>query len=70
MAYNDDLMQKRACDIYVFAIKYYESGRHDRSWRWVWRHRVEPEYHISYSTFKKYLKIAKRNEKIYLILQK
>ena len=46
----------------MFALKYYEPGRHDRSWKWVWKYRVEPEYHISFSTFKKYLKMYVRKQ--------
>jgi hypothetical protein len=53
-------MEQRAREVSAFTRKYYEQGRHDRSLRWVWRYRVEPAYHISYSTLKKYLKITEK----------
>jgi len=57
MAYTNTYLLQRVAEIQAFARQHYEPGRQDRSWRWVWQHRVKPKYHISYRTFNKYMKI-------------
>lgn len=51
MAYNRLNYLKRVRDIQQLATQYYEPGRQDRNWRWVWRNHVNPRFHISYARF-------------------
>ncbi|MDR2652060.1 MAG: hypothetical protein LBC68_07050 [Prevotellaceae bacterium] len=60
MAYNNENLLNRISEICEFAYRRYEQGRQDRSWRWVWRYHVHPTYHISFRTFKQYLKVYKK----------
>lgn len=52
---------KRALRVYEIFEAHYEEGRHDRSARWVYYHRVRPVYAISESTYKRYLRIAREH---------
>jgi len=50
-------MLRRIAAIQELARLYYEPGRQDRSWRWVWRYHILPIYQISFSTFEKYMSV-------------
>ena len=47
--------------IYSFALEFYEEGNQSKSFVNVWRLHVQPKYGISYRTFLRYIKIARRN---------
>ena len=57
MAYNRQYMLRRIDAVQKLARLYYEPGRQDRSWRWVWRCHILPIYQISFSTFEKYMSV-------------
>lgn len=56
MAYNNTYRLRRIADIQQLAREHYEPGRHDRSWRVVWRKHIAPVYHIGFRTFMSYMK--------------
>ena len=62
MAYNREYMLRRIDMVQKLARQYYEPGRHDRSWRWVWRYRVLPVYSISFRTFESYMAVDVEKE--------
>lgn len=53
----------RAEQICKIAAEYYEPGRQDRSYKWVWRYHILPIYGINYRTFLKYMKETGRMKK-------
>lgn len=65
MAYNRKNYLKKVADIQTFARQYYESGRQDRNWRWVWRNHINPRHHLCYHGFLRIMRIdvAKELEK-------
>jgi len=63
MAYNNKYRLERARTIQSIVRQWYEPGRHDRCRRWIWEHKVQPMFKISYSAFKKDLKFIKDYEK-------
>lgn len=36
--------------------QYYEPGRHDRCYRWVWKHYIKDMFHVEYKTYLKWLR--------------
>lgn len=54
--------KRKMLAIAEFAFSFYEPGRQDRAWVWVWRHRVYPLYFIGYKTFLKYIKEYEREK--------
>ena len=51
MAYdNKNFLKKREAAVRL-ANEYYEPGRQDRCYKWVWRKYIQPLYHIEYKTF-------------------
>lgn len=57
MAYNRINHLHKVADIQNYARQYYEQGRQDRNWRWVWRNHIYPKCHISYFQFTRMNKI-------------
>ena len=46
-------------EVYRVYEKWFEPGRHDRSKKWIYTHKIEKEFGISYRTFHRYLETAK-----------
>lgn len=57
MSYNKKGYYKRAQKIQQIAKEFYEPGRQDRCYKWVWRYHVLPVYGIQYRAFLTYLKV-------------
>ena len=57
MAYNRINYLNRVHEIQQFARQFYEPGRQDRSWAWVWKNRVYPAFCNSRRTFTSYMSI-------------
>ena len=56
MAYNRrNYIQKRKHAVQI-ANSYYEPGRHDRCYRWVWRKYIRDTFHVDYMTFMRWLR--------------
>lgn len=47
----------RAKAIRELTMRYYEPGRKDRSYMWVWRRYIRPQFGICYRTYMTYLDI-------------
>jgi hypothetical protein len=39
------------------AARYYEPGRQDRCYKWVWKRHIAPIYGFGYRTFLRYLNV-------------
>lgn len=50
----------RALRVYEIYEAHYEEGNQSRSARWVYQYKVRPVYAISESTYKRYLRIARK----------
>lgn len=57
MAYTRFNYLERVREIQQYARAWYEPGRQDRCWRWVWKHHVRDKYFMDYQTFLNMLKI-------------
>ena len=51
MAYNNKNFLKRRAAAVRLANEYYEPGRQDRCYKWVWRKYIRPVYQVEYKTF-------------------
>jgi hypothetical protein len=60
MPYNRVNLNKRIIEVCEYAYQYHEAGRLDRSWAVIWRIYVNPRYHISMRTFRRYLRIDRK----------
>lgn len=52
-----DSLKQRIKTVQEISRLYYEPGRHDRSYKWVWRYKVYPIIPICYRVFLNYMKI-------------
>lgn len=52
-------------DIQNIAKRYFDD---DRSYRWIWKHKINDVYHISYITFMNYISTSSVTTKINAIL--
>lgn len=53
----------RALRVYEIYKAHYEEGNQSRSARWVYLYKVIPIHAISYSTYKRYLRMAREHYK-------
>lgn len=49
---------KRAIQVREVVNKWYEPGRQDRCYEWIYRTKIKAEFGISSRTFRKYLRIT------------
>lgn len=40
--------------------QYYEAGRHDRCYKWVWRKHIRDTFHIEYRTYLQWIRQEKK----------
>jgi len=59
---------KQAEKVREIVDQWYEPGRHDRCYNWVFVHKIRPVFGISKSTYKRYLQLAptKKKQKIFI----
>lgn len=63
MAYNRrNYIQKRKHAVQI-ANSYYEPGRHDRCYRWVWRKYIRDTFHVDYMTFMRWLREERQTQR-------
>lgn len=56
MPYNKkNYIQKRRHALQV-TLQYYEPGRQDRCYRWVWKKYIKDQFHVEYNTYMKWMR--------------
>ena len=63
MPYNNKNLIRRQQHAIRITEQYYEPGRHDRCYRWVWRKYIYEMFHIEYRTYLKWLRAEKKRQK-------
>ena len=60
MAYNNKNFLKRRAAAVRLANEYYEPGRQDRCYKWVWRKHIYPIYQVEYDTLLRWIRAEKK----------
>lgn len=56
MAYHNKNAIARRKEAVKVTKAYYEPGRHDRCYRWVWHKYIHDQFHIEYDTYLRWLR--------------
>ena len=52
--------EKRAKNIYNYALQFYEKGNQSKSWANVWRNKIVDKYGLCYRSFLTYKNLGKK----------
>lgn len=59
MSYNNKNHIRRREKAMQVTAEYYEPGRHDRCYKWVWRKVIRDQFHIEYRTYLQWIREEK-----------
>lgn len=60
MAYNRKNHIRKQLHALTVTEQYYEPGRQDRCYRWVWQKYIRDQFHIEYDTYLRWIRAAKK----------
>lgn len=62
MAYNNRNFLKKCEHVLRVTRQYYEPGRQDRCYHWVWRAHIRDQFHVGYRAYLNWLRRARENQ--------